>query len=180
MARNVTDTLAISLPPDEAAGILSGIFNTFVVFDPTEQVTRYSGRILIHSLGFPDEDEQIKRNCSLILANLGYDEQTFPAYAIQGWATVKQVKLYDGDSFANDADLHGCGDNLMLYQAQNATPGTQTWGIVIKDPFIIDPPVFDVIPPKGIDQGDLWLPQDPFQLEAFKLALSSVVEQEEE
>jgi hypothetical protein len=180
MARNIMDTLAVSLPPDEAAALLAGVYTTLVVFEPAENVIRYSGRMLIHSLGFPDEDEEVKANCRLILNKLGFTEETFPAYCIQGWITVKGLKLYNEDTFAEDANLHGCGESLMLYQAQNATPGAQTWGIMLKDPFIIDPPVVDVIPPAGIDRGDLWLPDNPFQMEAFKLALSSVVEREED
>lgn len=175
MPRNIFDHLAISLSPDEAEAMLASVHDILLVFQPDEEVIRYSGRILIHTLGFPDEDEMIKENCRSILQKLGWSEDDFPAHAIQGWASVQQVIPYNAANFARDAERHNCGHSMSAYQKECGCEDSQPWGIILEDFVLLDPPIYDVLPPVDIGQGDLWSPQDPLHLEAFKMALKTQV-----
>ncbi len=168
--------MAVSLVPDEAAMTLAGYSQAFVVFEPSEFVVNYQGKLLIHTLGHEseiDSEPAIAEGSRFILESLGETEESFPAYAIQGWVTVKKVKPYDHDTFAVDKELHGYGDNLTLHQATHNAMGLQAWGIIFEDPCVLDVPVFDILPPDGVEDGDLWLPQSPLHMEGFKMALQA-------
>lgn len=174
--RGLMRPLAVSLPPDDAAALLAGIWTTLVVFEPTDLVIKYKGgKLLIHTLEFPDHP-QLAAGCKEILAQLGVDEETFPAFAIQGWATVDKIIKYDPQSFAADKEAHGRGNSLIKYQAECGLMGRDAWGIVLKEPVVLDPPIYDVFAPEEILEGDLWSPLDPSQIQAFKLALETPLE----
>lgn len=171
---NAAHTLAVSLSPDEAICYLGRVYSTLVVFDapdlPPELIAPYQGRILIHTLGFPDEPP-IKHLCQEILAEFGFDVDTFPALSIQGLATVIDVVKYDPESFASDREAHGCGESLSAYQADSEKFGCDAWGIRLSDTFILDRPVCDVIPSANVGNGTFWLPQSEAHLDDFRAAL---------
>ena len=51
-------TVAISLCPEEAVCYLARVYTTLVVFNPPEFIkTSIGSRVLIHSLGYPDNPE---------------------------------------------------------------------------------------------------------------------------
>ncbi len=171
MINLAANTLAVSLCPEEAVCYLAGIYTTLAVFDPTNIVQTYRGRILIHSLGFPDEPE-LKPLCHQILEEFGFDEDTFPALSIQGLATVSDVFLYNEDKFVADREAHGHDMSLLSYQADAEKIGYNTWGVKLSDTYFLERPVCDVMPPSyEVISNCLWLPQGPEHLADFNAAL---------
>lgn len=167
--------LALSLSPAEALAYLSGIHTTLLVWDRIPQLLwqlEADDRLLIHTLGFPDHPAEVEL-CEQILAEFGFDVDTFPAWAIQGLATVDEVLLYDGDGFAEDAALHGCGDDLFSYQSSVGKENSLCYGIRLTDTFFLDEPIYDVLPPLQEDwQSQMfWQPESDLQHFAFRCAL---------
>jgi hypothetical protein len=163
--------LVLSLSPPEALAFLSGIHTTLIVWHriPTLLLgLEVSDRLVIHTLGFPDAPLE-RQLCQEILQEFGFDVQTFPAWAIQGLATIEEVFLYDGDRFAQDAEVHGCGADLFEYQHSQAQDQALCYGIRLSDTFFLDEPIYDVLPPLESDR--FWIPQTPFQIDAFRWAL---------
>ncbi|URD50079.1 GIY-YIG nuclease family protein [Chroococcidiopsis sp. CCNUC1] len=185
--RLISRTLGASLYPDNVLFYLAGIHNTLVVFEPNNIVIDYKGKILLHTLDFYEITsnkndcevvrllEKLRKNCFEILFSFELDEKTFPAHAIQGWATVEKVFKYDSVSFAADKEAHGLGDNLAEYQAECSMDRQEAWGIRLSNPVYLEEPVCDVLPPDNVFSGDIWFPQNSQHIEAFKIAFQSKI-----
>ena len=180
--RGVARHLALSLYPDEAALLLAGINTKIVVFDVTEIVVRYRGRLLIHTLSFYEEFEssfraKAKKGCLNILNNFGLNQETFPEYAIQGWVNVENVFRYDQEAFASDKDAHGKGDDLEAYRLECGFVECDAWCIEVSQPVFFEQPI--LLPePEGIQEGEPWFPISELEIKAFRLALEHVVWEE--
>jgi hypothetical protein len=185
--RGVARHLAISVYPDEAVEILGSLTTTLVVFNPNNLVINYRNKLLIHTLDFFDsncsDDEEnaelykkLREGCLKLLEAFELDEETFPAYAIQGWVNVENIFKYDAELFAADQDAHQKGNDLAAFQLECGMVGQDAWGIVLRDPVLLSSPICDVVPPEGILEGSLWTPQEPFHIKAFKLALQAAHE----
>jgi hypothetical protein len=175
---NPAQPLAISLCPEEAVCYLARIYSVIVLFDPPAIVRDYRGRILIHALGFPD-DPEIALFCKCILAEFGFDEDSFPAFAIQGLATVTEIFPYDLTSFVADREAHGYKESfyndrsLHSSNRDRITPDQpcEIWGAKLEHTYFLSEPVYDVIPPMDVESNHFWFPQNSSQLESFQLAL---------
>ena len=110
------------------------------------------------------------------LAYYEFNEETFLKSAIVGWMTVDKIFKYDEQSFAADKDLHQLGDSLTNYKNSYGYEGSNVWGITLKNPVTLNPPVCDVFQPEGINIGELWGAEDLSLLEAFDMALKAKVE----
>lgn len=159
----------LSLTPEEAVSFLAQLYSTVVVVDPPEFVRRYRGRVLIHSLPFPDHPH-LQELCLEFLAAYGFDPATFPSLAIQGVATIVDVYPYDPDRFCAEEAEHGCGESLYAYQLDYAVQG-EVWGVRLEHTYFLDAPVTDILPPPGTEHGDFWLPQTTSQLRGVEQAL---------
>lgn len=83
---------ALSLAPTSALGCLSGYEKTFnILFAPQWELPH---KLLIHSLGYPDDREDRQRVME-IMDEFGFCAETFPAFAIQGIATVISVNVQE-------------------------------------------------------------------------------------
>lgn len=167
---DAVSTLAISLCPEEALSYLTRIFTTLVVFGAPEPVLHYQGRILIHSLGFPDDPRE-QCLCDQILQEFSFDPLTFPALAIQGSVAIADIFQYDSASFAADKQAHGYKDSLEKHRVKANRFNCEVWGIRLCRTYFLDEPVYDVIPPNEVSSGSFWLAESIVHLEAFRLAL---------
>jgi hypothetical protein len=143
----------LSLSPEEALGYLARIHSILIIHStPPKEIIHQ--KIYIHSLGFPD-DLDLKRGCHQILAAFGFTSATFPAFAIQGYATISEVIEYEPYRFNQDRDLHGHLENLSAYQArQNIS--SPILGVRFIDTYFFEAPILDVLPPKDICSGSFW------------------------
>lgn len=167
-----SNLLALSLCPEEAVCYLSRVYKTLILTDPPLTLRTYRGRLLIHSLGFPDEPE-VAVLCRQIMDEFGFDEDLFPAFAIQGSAWVTDVFPYTPQSFADDEPDHGYKEPLGEYAAKAGVKVSQTWGMRFAETCFLSEPIYDVIPPETVSNGSFWLPQTPSQLLAFQLAVTA-------
>ncbi|CAN1210809.1 hypothetical protein TUMEXPCC7403_11465 [Tumidithrix helvetica PCC 7403] len=170
MQNSAANTLAVSLCPEEAVCYLARIYTTIVLFDPPAIVRDYQGRILIHSLGFPDEPE-VAHLCQRIMGEFGFSEQSFPAYALQGLATVTEVFQYNATSFTADWEEHGYKESYYSHQVEADAKGREIWGVRLDATYFLSEPVYDVIPPIHVESNSFWFPQNTSQLQSFQLAL---------
>lgn len=179
--RSVMETLAITLPHEEAALALEGMLSVFVVFSPDDMIMKYKGRMVIHTMPIPDE-ANLQQDLMKLLSELGTNLLEFPGLALQGWVEVKKIAPYSAADFKKDFEdgkhIYGQGD-LRLYQSLLGRPNEPAWAIHIHKPATVDPPVYDVIPPDGIMEGDVWSPMDMIHLEAFKQCLSAPLLEED-
>lgn len=157
--------LAVSLSIEEALELLMDEYTTLVIFDPMNHELNYKGStLLIHTLDFynPEQGKEY-------IASYEFDEKTFPPYAIVGWMTVEKIFKYDEKSFAADKDLHLLGESLVEYKKSCGYEGYDVWGIALKKPIFLNPPICNVLPPEGINNGELWGAKDLSHLEAFDI-----------
>lgn len=133
--------IALSLAPEEALGFLARI-HSILLIDHRPKLT-IPQRVYIHTLGFPDHP-QLLQGALEILQEFGFEPETFPAFAIQGYATIDQIIFYNHDlQFRQDRDAHGCRSSLTEYNRQNP----QVWGVKFTDTYILNEPITDVLPP---------------------------------
>lgn len=171
--RGISRHLAVSLFPDDAIAILTGVYTVIVVFDPDDRVLNYKGsKLLIHTLNFPNEPELVSE-CKQILAQVSLDEDSFPEFSIQGWAMVRTVFQYDSEKFLADKQAHGWDCSLKeLLELNGFSENTTCWGVLLESPAILQNPICDVVVDEILD-GDLWSPGHEFQVAAFKEALEA-------
>ncbi|MEA5566940.1 GIY-YIG nuclease family protein [Anabaena sp. UHCC 0399] len=169
--RGFSRHLAVSLHPEEALPVLAGECTILLIREPSNQVLNYKGStLLIHILDFYNSEEKEE-----YIASYGLNEETFSTYSIAGWITVENVFRYDAESFASDKDLHLQDNDFGYYQEHS---GDDVWGISLTEPVLLNPPICDVLQPEGIDNGDIWRPENLSHLEAFQFALKIPVEYE--
>lgn len=165
MPRSPMDHVAFSCEPDTCLAYLLGGFQAIVCFDMDEGMQKYTGRLLLHTTGY---DEESVKN----LANLGYSPDDMPAYSIQGWVEVKEIKRYDPITFAIDHKLHHQGTDLGALLRETENIGADCYGIIVHKPLALQEPIYDVLRDEHeIMPGDFWSPQAPMELQAFKMAL---------
>ncbi|MFN6539346.1 MAG: GIY-YIG nuclease family protein [Nostoc sp. EkiNYC01] len=166
--------LAVSLSIEEALGLLMDEYTTLVIFDPINHELNYkNSKLLIHTLDFSSSEEGKK-----YIDSYEFNDKTFPSYAIVGWMAVEKIFKYDEKSFAADKDLHLLGESLLNYKNSCGYEGSDVWGIVLKKPIFLNPPISNVLQPEGINNGELWGAEDLSHLEAFDIALQAKVEYE--
>jgi hypothetical protein len=170
------EAIAISLCPEEALSYLARIYNTLVVFEPPEILFGYQDRLIIHSLGFPDQ-KPVRLLCDQLLQEFGFCPDTFPALAVQGLATIASIFEYDAVSFEHDRDAHGYKDSLAVCQREWGKVGISAWGIKLADTYFLNTPINDILPPPGVENSSFWSPQAPAQLRALDLALKRDMEE---
>ncbi len=172
--RGFSRHLAVSLHPEDALPVLAGECTVLLICEPSNQVSNYkSSTLLIHILDFFDlEDKQE------YIAYYGFNEETFSTYSIAGWITVENVFKYDAKSFASDRELHLQENDFSYYQTHWGNEGCDVWGISLKEPVVLNPPICNVLQPEGIYNGDIWQPENLSHIEAFKFALKIPVEYE--
>lgn len=169
MPKSVMDHIAISLRPDTALDILLGRVGVYLMVDPDDGMLGYKGRALIHTAGYPDDDPTCLQN--LILAGVPTIED-WAAFAIHGWVEITEVKRYDYVTFAIDHELHGSGTDLNRFKAEMQIMDGEVYGIVMRNPEILETPVFDVLRDEHeIVDGDIWSPASPIEMLSFKMAL---------
>jgi hypothetical protein len=168
-------TVAISLCPEEAVCYLARVYSTLVVFNPPEFLkTSIGSRVLIHSLGYPDNPESA-HICKQLMDEFGFDAETFPAFAIQGLATIAAIFPCDRQDLAIDFELNQKLDiaptSLIDIQSRVEDGGQSAWLVQLKETYFLQEPIYDVLPPMHIATGDIWLPQHRLHLEDFGTAL---------
>ncbi len=173
-------TVAISLCPEEAVCYLARVYTTLVVFNPPEFIkTSVGSRVLIHSLGYPDNPE-FARICKQLMDEFGFDADTFPALALQGLATIASICPYDHDDFfdinfdKNYAEKWSdiAPTSLPDIQTRIEDQGQSAWLVKLKETYFLQEPIYDVLPPINTETGNIWLPQHKSHLEDFQNALS--------
>lgn len=168
-------TVAISLCPEEAVCYLARVYTTLVVFNPPEFIkTSIGSRVLIHSIGYPDNPESA-HICRQLMDEFGFDTDTFPAFAIQGLATITSVFPCDRRNLAVDFEFDQQLDiaptSLIDIQSRVEDRGQSAWLVQLKETYFLQEPIYDVLPPMNIETGNAWLPQHKSHLEAFQNAL---------
>ena len=176
MLDRATITVAISLCPEEAVCYLARVYTTLVVFNPPEFIkTSIGGRVLIHSLGYPDNPDSAHA-CRQLMDEFGFDTDTFPALAIQGLATIASIFPCDRNNLEVDFELDRHLDiaptSLIDLQSRVEDKGQEAWLVHLKETYFLQEPIYDVLPPMHITTGDVWLPQHPSHLEDFRNALN--------
>lgn len=169
-------TAAISLCPEEAVCYLARVYSTLVVFDPPEFIkTVIDSRVLIHSLGYPDSPDAAY-TCRQLMDEFGFDTDTFPAFALQGLATIAAIFPCDRQDIHVDLELDQQFDiaptSLIDIQARIDQKGQTPWLVQLKDTYFLQEPIYDVLPPMNVITGDMWLPQHLGHAEDFQQALS--------
>lgn len=189
MPRSIIDHLAITRSPDFALAMLTGSVSIFLVANPSEKVKAYTGKMLLHTAGYPDptSENELYRMYKDTL-----NPDTIPAYAIQARLSVKKVFLMDPVLFTTTADKHGMGGTLQEYLTDSyGHPGLDLYAVEF-DPRkteVLAKPVTGITGyPENIGQtaedgeavqggdvffqeGDIWPPANPLVLNAFKMAL---------
>ena len=168
-------TVAISLCPEEAVCYLARVYSTLVVFNPPEFLeTSIGSRVLIHSLGYPDNPESA-HTCKQLMDEFGFDAETFPAFAIQGLATIASIfpcdRHYLEIDFEIDQKLDIAPTSLIDIQSRVEDKGQSAWLVQLKETYFLQEPIYDVLPPMNIATGDIWLPQHKLHLKDFDTAL---------
>jgi hypothetical protein len=168
-------TVAISLCPEEAVCYLARVYTTLVVFNPPEFIKASIGsRVLIHSLGYPDNPESAYM-CRQLMDEFGFDTDTFPAFAIQGLATIASIFPCDRQNldvdFELDQHLDIAPTSLIDLQSRVEDRGQAAWLMQLKETYFLQEPIYDVLPPMNTETGNAWLPQHPSHLENFQNAL---------
>ena len=176
--RGVARHLALSVYPDEAIFLLTVENTKFVAFGMTEFGIKYRDRLLIHTLSFYEECEDVSpelatelKQVSLeLLGQIGLDEENFPAHALQGWVNVDNIYKYNQDSFAADKEVHGNGDDLDAYRRECGFSECDAWCIEISNPVLLKKPILLYEPEDRIERA-LWFPESEKEIQAFRLAL---------
>jgi hypothetical protein len=168
-------TVAISLCPEEAVCYLARVYTTLVVFNPPEFIkTSIGTRVLIHSLGYPDNPESA-HICRQLMDEFGFDADTFPAFAIQGLATIASMFPCDRNNldidFEFDQQLDIAPTSLIDIQSRVEDRGQSAWLMQLKETYFLQEPIYDVLPPINTETGQVWLPQHKPHLESFQNAL---------
>jgi len=176
MLDRATITVAISICPEEAVCYLARVYSTLVIFNPPEFVkTSMDSRVLIHSLGYPDNPDSA-HTCRQLMDEFGFDTDTFPAFAIQGLATIASIFPCDRKNLEVDFELDRHLDiaptSLIDIQSKVQDQGKSAWLVQLKETYFLQEPIYDVLPPIHITSGDVWLPQHQSHMEDFQNALS--------
>lgn len=151
--------IILSLPPEEALGYLARIHSILLISRP--QHFQLPQQVYIHTLGLPDHP-MLRRGALEILSEFGFNPETFPAFAIQGYATIAELITYHQDlQFRQDRDAHGYTDSLQEYKLRSQV--SQVWGVRFTDTYILTEPIVDVLPPST---GEMFwqMPQRNFLL----------------
>lgn len=169
-------TVSVSLCPEEAVCYLARVYTTLVVFNPPEFIKTSIGvRVLIHSLGYPDNTESA-HICKQLMDEFGFDTDTFPAFALQGLATIASITPCDRFNFEMDFDHKQWKDiaptSLIDIQSRVKDKNQSAWLVQLKETYFLQEPIYDVLPPINTDTGNAWLPQHKSHLEDFQNALS--------
>jgi len=146
-------SIILSLSPEEALGYLARILSILIIHTSLPKTIIHQ-KVYIHSLGFPD-DLDLKQGCHEILAAFEFTPETFPAFAIQGYATIAEVIEYETDRFSQDQDLHGHLESLSAYKAR-LNISAPILGLRFVDTYFFETPILDVLPPKGLYSGSFW------------------------
>jgi len=175
MLNQATLTVAISLCPEEAVCYLARVYTTVVVFNPPEFMkTAVGSRVLIHSLGYPDNPESA-HICRQLMDEFGFDTDTFPAIALQGLATIAAIFPCDrqnwGIDFELDRHLDIAPTSLIDLQSRVEDRGQSAWLVQLKETYFLQEPICDVLPPIHIETGNVWLPQHSSHMESFQNAI---------
>lgn len=176
MLDRAATTIAISLCPEEALCYLARVYTTLVVFNPPEFMkTAISSRVLIHSLGYPDSYE-FAHICKQLMDEFGFDTETFPAFALQGLATIASIVPCDRHDleldFTNSQWNEIAPTSLTDIQSRVEDRGQSAWLVKLKDTYFLQEPIYDVLAPINTETGDVWLPKHISHLEDFQQALS--------
>ncbi|MBD2345161.1 GIY-YIG nuclease family protein [Anabaena subtropica] len=172
--RGFSRHLAVSLHPETALPVLAGECTVLLICEPTNHVLKYKGStLLIHILEFYDEEKEQE-----YIESYELNEETFSIYSIAGWITVENVFKYDAESFAADRNLHLQENDFRYYQTHWGDGKCDIWGIYLKEPVVIKPPICNVFQPEGIYSGDIWQAENLSHLEVFQLALKIPVNDE--
>ena len=146
-------SVVLSLSPEEALGYLARIHSVLIIHTPPPEKIIHQ-RVYIHSLGFPD-DPELKWRCHEILAEFGFTPETFPAFAIQGYATISEIIRYEPLRFSCDQDAHGHSESLSAYQVRRNIP-SPILGVRFMDTYFFNEPILDVLPISGVCSGSFW------------------------
>ncbi|AFY73285.1 hypothetical protein Syn7502_01182 [Synechococcus sp. PCC 7502] len=146
--------IALSLSPEEALGYLARIHSIIVITHATPPLAVINQRIYIHTLGFPDHPE-LMQGCFEILEEFGFTPETFPAFTIQGYATVGEVFRYEARKFSQDRHAHGHSESLTEYRSR-LDLRSPVWGVRFIDTYILEEPITDILPPVGIESNRFW------------------------
>lgn len=179
--RGIIRHLAISLYPDDAILTLAGAYTKLITFGITEPTIKYRGRLLIHTLSYYEEIQdqglyvELKANCLNVLEAFELNQETFPANAIQGWIEVANVFKYDQNSFSDDSDIHGRGDDLVTYKAEMCMPEEyDVWCIDCVNPVIFEKAIL-IDETQDVYEGQPWFPYTLSEINAFRYALNRSV-----
>ena len=169
-------TVAISLCPEEAVCYLARVYTTVAVFNPPEFIkTAIGSRVLIHSLGYPDNADSA-HTCKQLMDEFGFDTNTFPAFAIQGLATIAAIFPCDRQNCEVDFELDRHFDiaptSLIDMQSRVEDQCQSAWLLQLKETYFLQEPIYDVLQPMHIATGNIWLPKHRGHLESFQQALS--------
>lgn len=169
-------TVAISLCPEEAVCYLARVYATLVVFNPPEFIkTAVDSRVLIHSLGYPDNPESA-HICKQLMDEFGFDADTFPAFALQGLATIDSILHCDRHDVELTLELERQLDiaptTLIDLQSRLADESQSAWLVRLKETYFLQEPIYDVLPPMDTETGNIWLPQHQLHIQDFQQALS--------
>jgi hypothetical protein len=169
-------TVAISLCPEEAVCYLARVYTTVAVFNPPEFIkTAIGSRVLIHSLGYPDSPDSA-HTCKQLMDEFGFDTNTFPAFALQGLATIAAIFPCDRQNFEVDFELEQQFDiaptSLIDMQSRVEDQCQSAWLLQLKETYFLQEPIYDVLPPMDIASGNIWLPKHRGHLESFQQALN--------
>jgi hypothetical protein len=146
-------SIVLSLSPEEALGYLARIHSILIIHTPPPEII-LPQRIYIHSLGFPD-DPELKRGCHEILAEFGFTSETFPAFAIQGYATIAELIKYEPQKFDQDREAHGHSESLSAYQTR-LNISSPIMGLRFINTYFFEAPILDVLPTSVIYSGSFW------------------------
>lgn len=166
MPRSPMDHLVMSFRPDNALDIIMGNTTILLVVNPSEAVQKYTGRMVLHTTPYPDDDD----SCSEYVTSLGLTPEALPGSALVALLTVGKVFEYNQMTFAMDDKRHGFGVDLAGWQNEVGATGFSVWGIPIDRVECLVEPVVDVIG-DYIDNDIFVANEDPLLMQAVKLAL---------
>lgn len=168
MPQSIIDTMAVTQLPHMAFNTLAGA--PVVLFTDDPEVARYTGRVVIHS-GRYASGQDMKAGYE-ILKEAGWSEEDAPQVALIGYCRIKSGTTveYDEQRFQKDRQLHGMPD-MTLDAMLRRLNWQQAWGLKLQDPHWALEPIFKVreSPEESVQDGAFWLPDQPYQYEAFKM-----------
>lgn len=170
MSIPLLETLAVSLRPDVAMTLATGnitiqLSTELLMVGGTEDP--YKGRILIHACKYLNQDEE--REGYRRLVENGWNAESAPVNSILGWAKIKDVKPYNPQTFAIDAEKHGYGSDLVKFQQDQGWIGRPVYGYFLHQIHLLKTPIMGV-GSEEYQHGTFWAPRTPFEVMTFKMA----------